>query len=54
MHLENNILKGKFGKNKELKKEAKEELGEMKEEHKKDCDCKKCCKKSDMAKKMKK
>lgn len=30
MHLEKNILKGKFGENKELKKEAREELKEMK------------------------
>lgn len=31
MHLERDILKGKFGKNKELKKEAREELSEMKD-----------------------
>lgn len=30
MHLERNILKGKFGNNKELKKEAREELKEVK------------------------
>lgn len=30
MHLEKNILKGKFGKNKELIKEAKEEIEEVK------------------------
>lgn len=30
MHLEKNILKGKFGQNKELKKEAREEIHEMK------------------------
>jgi len=41
MHLEKDILKGKFGKNKELKKEAREELAEMEE------------KKKGMAKKMK-
>ena len=33
-HLEKNILKGKFGKNKELKKEAREELVEEKVEKK--------------------
>lgn len=54
MHLEKDILKGKFGKNKQLKKEAREEIEEIKEEHKKGCDCEKCSKKSDMAKKMKK
>lgn len=31
-HLEHDILKGKFGKNKELKKEAREELKEAKGE----------------------
>ncbi len=30
MHLEKDILKGKFGKNPKLKKEAKEELVESK------------------------
>lgn len=30
MHLEKNILKGKFGKGRELKKEAEEELEEVK------------------------
>lgn len=29
MHLEKDILSGKFGKNKELKKEAREEIKEM-------------------------
>lgn len=32
MHLERDILKGKFGKNKQLKKEAREELAEAKSE----------------------
>lgn len=50
MHLEKDILKGKFGKNKELKEEAREEIEEMK--HKKNCDCKKCSKKKAMAYKM--
>lgn len=31
MHLEKDILKGKFGKNKLLKKEAREELEEVKD-----------------------
>jgi hypothetical protein len=30
MHLERDILKGKFGKNPKLKKEAREELSEKK------------------------
>jgi len=30
MHLEKDILKGKFGKNKRLKEEAEEELEEVK------------------------
>lgn len=54
MHLEKNILKGKFGKNKELKKEAREEIEEVKEikKHKSSCECKSCCKKKEMASKM--
>lgn len=42
MHLEKDILKGKFGKNKQLRKEAREEIAETKD------------KKYGMAKKMKK
>jgi len=34
MHLERNILKGKFGNNKELKKEAREEIAEHNAEEK--------------------
>jgi hypothetical protein len=46
MHLEKNILKGKFGNSKELKKEAREEMKETREEETE-------IKKLKMAKKMK-